>query len=376
MEEGGIYIHIPFCRNKCLYCDFYSAGERIADWDIFCKTVISELKSRLKEIDFIPTTLYLGGGTPSLIPVEVFKRIISLLKSELGINEWKEFTIEVNPEDVCHEKCKVWREMGVNRVSVGIQTLNDSELKIIGRKHSSEDALKAFNLLHQYFDNISVDVMFGIPSQTPESYKTTLEKIIEFRPSHISSYSLMLEEGTAMTLLVKRGKLKLPQEDDWMKMFQLTKEKLQDAGYIRYEISNFALPGFESRHNTSYWLGKPYIGLGPGAHSFDGRNTRRANPNDIKGYIRNFDTDSRIFYTEETLSTEERREEMIMTRLRMADGLNIEEFEAEFGEKEKNRLLQNSKEYISRNLMKLIGKKLSFTDSGFEISDLILSNLF
>ncbi|MCH5233997.1 MAG: radical SAM family heme chaperone HemW [Muribaculaceae bacterium] len=375
MVEGGIYVHIPFCRNKCLYCDFYTGGVRIADWEKYRIAILNELESRINETVFLPSTLYFGGGTPSIIPNEFLKRIVTGITTRLGVKDWNEFTIEVNPEDVNEEKCKVWKESGVNRVSLGVQTLNDGELKLIGRRHTAQDSIEAISLLRRYFDNISVDLMFGIPGQTLDTYEKSLDKIIELKPHHISSYSLMLEPGTAMTLLVEKEKLLLPNEDVWMKMFQTTLEKLNNAGFVRYEISNYALPGYESQHNSGYWLGKPYLGLGSGAHSYDGDSIRRANPNDIKGYVVNFNQEHNKFYKEEILTDEELKEEMIMTRLRMSQGLDLEEFESKFGEWEKIELLNRASSFFNKGLMKIHQTKLSFTPAGFEVSDLLLSSL-
>lgn len=379
MKEGGIYLHIPFCRNKCIYCDFYSGGSRIADWDRYPIAVTKELKTRVdKELTFLPTTLYLGGGTPSLIPEEVLRNTIESINEITGNSQWKEFTIEVNPEDVTAKKCKTWKETGINRVSIGIQSLNDLELSKIGRRHSALMGEKAIDLLSEYFHNVSVDVMFGIPDQTLTTYEKTIEKIISKHPTHISSYSLMLEPGTAMTLLHEKGKLPLPEEEQWMKMFELTTIILDQSGYKRYEISNYALEGFESLHNQNYWLGKPYIGLGPSAHSYDGEKIRRANPNDLKGYLDFFENPgfkNEAFYTKENLTEGEQEEEMIMTRLRLIKGLDINLFGKRFGEKKRKNLLQKAIRYINQGLMKEEKGYLKFTDKGFIISDALLCNL-
>lgn len=379
MKEGGIYIHVPFCKNKCLYCDFYSGGARIVDWSKYTDSLLSEFDRRKEEIDFHPSTLYIGGGTPSLMPVESLERICTHINNELNYPVWKEFTIEVNPEDVEVEKVELWKKMGINRVSIGIQTLDSKELKRLGRRHTPEDSIKALNILRRYFVNVSVDLMFGIPGQTVENYKKSLDKILETEPQHISSYSLMLEEGTAMTLLESQNKISLPNEEECIKMYHLTLDRLRNAGYRRYETSNFSKLGFESIHNTNYWLGKPYLGLGPSAHSYDGESIRRANRNDIKGYIKEFEKKSKDnisnFYIEENLSFNELREEMVMTRLRMEEGLDLEEFSEKFGEKEKNNLLQQSSPFVQRNLLKEKNGRIYFTEEGFLISDSILSRL-
>lgn len=376
--NGGIYVHIPFCRNKCLYCDFYSGGLRIADWDVYTGSLLNELQSRIEEIDFNPTTLYIGGGTPSLIPSVPFHRLIKGIREIANVKQLEEFTIEVNPEDVEAEKIRKWKDEGVDRVSVGVQTLNDQELKTIGRRHTAKVAMEALTQLKQNFDNISVDIIFGLPGQTLESYKDSLHKIIEFAPAHLSCYSLMLETGTALTHLVESGKITLPPENEWIEMYHLTNKLLRDNGYQRYEISNYALPRRESRHNSSYWNGKPYIGLGPGAHSYDGKTVRRANPCRLKEYIDYFKSPSERqdkFYNLEILGDMERMEEMIMTRLRTTQGLDLEELRTEFGEDKLEKMKSTISKYLKSGNISLKDSHLAFTEKGFLISDSIMSEL-
>lgn len=383
MKEGGVYIHIPFCKSKCLYCDFYSGGARIADWDLYIKCIAEELQRRKEEMNFKPQTLYMGGGTPSLIPPENFKTLIDTVNEILNVREWKEFTIEVNPEDVDEDKCKVWKDSGVNRVSIGIQSFDDSELKRIGRRHDSEVSEKALRTLQKYFNNISADVIYGLPGQTVESYKTSLKKLLAFKPQHLSVYSLMLEPGTSLTQLAKLGKIPLPEEDEWVEMYEITLKLLKQEGYERYEISNYCLPGFESRHNYSYWNGSPYLGLGPGAHSYDGENIRRANPADLKRYITKFgssqpsqtDSPGVNFYIPEILSKTELQVEFIMTGLRTAKGINLQEFSKKFGAEEMKKLLQKARKHIAADLLKEQKDYLFLTDQGFALSDLVMSDL-
>ena len=388
MERSGVYIHIPFCRNKCLYCDFYSAGLRIADWPKYINCLLKELNERQKELFLTPSTLYIGGGTPSLIPVSEFEWLIHSVNEVWGVKNWDEFTIEVNPEDINENKCDIWKKSGVNRISIGIQSLCDEELQKIGRRHSASEAIEAIRLLKKYFRNISVDLMFGLPGQTPKSYKENLKAILNLSPQHISSYALMLEPGTPMTLLQKEKRINLPDENEWEEMYRTTHNILKENGYIRYEISNFALPGFESLHNSSYWLSYPYLGIGPGAHSYDGNRTRRGNPSDLKRYLNFFspgsenDTknyrdliDTEKFYEEEYLSDIELKEEYILTRLRMANGIDINEFSNKFGEIETKRILAKSEKYVNSAEMFLSDESLGFTDKGIAISDRILSDL-
>ena len=380
---AGLYIHIPFCRSKCLYCDFYSGGSRIADWNSYVETLLLELKLRRKEFSEPFDTLYIGGGTPSLMPDENFSFLMESISGCIDTRKLEEFTSEVNPEDISEKKCELWKTNGVNRVSIGVQSMIDNELRKIGRRHTSEEAANAVRLLKKYFDNVSIDVMFGLPGQDRCSYRKTLEEIISLQPQHISSYSLMLEKGTAMTNLVSRGVINLPDEEEWLALFEMTKKSLKEAGYEHYEISNYAKPGFESRHNSAYWLGLPYLGLGPGAHSYDGEKIRRANPADLKGYLKYYsglpvskeDSSDRNFFIEEYLSKEEMAEEMIMTRLRMKSGLNLDEFSDKFGNHQAVRLKEKAANFIDRGELAMSGESLHMTEKGILLSDYILSSL-
>ncbi|MCH5228759.1 MAG: radical SAM family heme chaperone HemW [Muribaculaceae bacterium] len=379
----GLYIHIPYCRHKCLYCDFYTGGERIAEWEVYLKSIINELNIRKDENPGLWTTIYLGGGTPSLIPEKQFEFLIHEINKVLNVSSWLEFTIEVNPEDVTPEKIISWKKSGVTRVSVGVQSLNDKELKVIGRKHTGDEARNALIKLQENFGNISIDIMSGLPGQTEKSYIDTLNEIIKIKPQHISSYTLMLEENTAMTHLVDRGNIKLPDEDLSLKLMEMTSKILKEQGYIHYEISNYSLPGMESRHNLSYWEGKPYLGLGPGAHSYDGSSIRRWNPNDLKGYIRfykekallNPGKSEKVFFEEEDLSEKEEREEYILTRLRTSKGISIIEFGEKFGEDELKNLLQKSLMFENSGDMKKDNDFISLTEKGILVSDSIFTSL-
>lgn len=370
-KKGGIYIHLPFCRSKCLYCDFYTGGLRIADWKIYTDCLLNELDRRKEEMNFEVASIYLGGGTPSLMPSEEMGRLIETISKNIDISELKEFTIEVNPEDVDKAKVEFWKNIGINRISLGIQSLDNEELKLIGRNHDAATSKKALEILKEKFDNISVDVIFGLPEQTISSYHTTLETLTGYEPQHVSAYSLMLEEGTALTHLHDKGKFELPDEEEWIEMFELTSEYLAAKGYNRYEVSNYAKPGYESFHNKGYWEGRPYIGLGAGAHSYDGENKRKWNLNDIKGYIKSSEEVSRY----ELLSEDELKEEMIMMRLRMSIGLDLYEFEKKFGVSSKINLLQNADIFIKNSELKEENNFLSLTGKGFLLYNQIVSSL-
>lgn len=371
---GGLYIHIAYCRKKCLYCDFFSAGERIADWYRYTDALIAELKERIDEMPCPLQTIYVGGGTPSLIPLEHFNRLIDALRP--FARSVKEFTIEVNPDDVCHEKLEMWKRGGVNRISIGIQSFNDQLLCIVGRRHDSKTAKEAYNLARQYFDNISIDLMFGLPGQTVDMWEKDVEEAIRLKPEHISAYSLMFEPGTALTTLRDKGRLEEIPEEASEKLFSILIDKLREAGYDHYEISNFALPGFRSRHNSSYWHQIPYLGIGPSAHSYDGKKTRRANKSDIRGYIEHWTTDHNdAFYENESLSEEELIEEYVMTRMRTKEGIILDNFKRRFGEVAYKKFIRKCNNLQDKGQLKSDGKTISLQESEILISDTIILEL-
>ncbi|MDE6682331.1 MAG: coproporphyrinogen III oxidase family protein, partial [Muribaculaceae bacterium] len=318
-------------------------------------------------------SLYLGGGTPSLAPVDLIKRFRNMIRNPIG-----EFTIEVNPDDVTEERAKGWADAGVNRVSMGVQTLNDSELRAIGRRHTAADVFSAYSILRKYFSNISLDLIFGLPGQTLSSLSDTIDRFLEMRPEHISAYSLMYEERSALTRLRDAGKVAELPEEDSVEMFRLLTSRLRAAGYERYEISNYSLPGKRSHHNSNYWKGIPYIGLGPSAHSYDGDRERRYNCADLSLYIKGYaELKGNAGVVEsEFLSDEELREEMIMTRLRTCEGLDLKEFQDCFGEKERKKLEKRAASYLKSRDLRSIDNYIILTDTGVMISDEIISDLF
>lgn len=375
----GLYIHVPFCRKKCIYCDFFSAGERIADWHIYVDALIAEFNQRISELACPLRTVYFGGGTPSLMPLEEFERLISHIRPY--IDKVEEFTIEVNPEDVDDTKLQVWKTAGVNRLSMGVQTFSDTLLKAIGRTHSAADSLNAYHLARKYFDNISIDLMFGLPGQTLEMWQEELRKVISLRPEHISAYSLMYEDRTALTLLRDRGKIEEVSDDVSESMFRMLIRELAAAGYDHYEISNFAHPGFRSRHNSSYWLQMPYLGLGPSAHSYDGLRLRKANRADLKAYLSYWaptDTKAKTTSTvieSEILSEEELIEEYIMTRMRTREGIPLDDFKQRFGEKMLTRLISKASNLVDQQHLLINNSHITFSENAILISNSIILDL-
>jgi len=343
------------------------------------RSLINELKERIGELRCVPDTLYIGGGTPSLIPSDLFRCLCSEIRKIIGKHDdWIEFTIEVNPEDVNHLSCGVWKECGVNRISMGVQTFNDSELKTIGRRHDSAKAIDAYDILRSYFDNINIDLMFGLPGQTMHSWSESVKTTLHLRPEHISAYSLMFEPYTPITVLRDKGRLVFPSETESLGMWEHLTESFGDAGYSRYEISNYSLPGFESVHNRGYWLGTPYLGIGPSAHSYDGENIRRGNPPKIREYVDRFfcngshDIKEDVFYDEESLSEEQLMEEKIMLRLRMMEGIDMMEFSRLFGKDATRRVIRNARRFVDRGELEINDNRIYLSKRGIMISDDII----
>ena len=375
--ESSLYIHIPYCASKCIYCDFFSGGAKYADWSLLSNQLLSELSARYHELSSDIPTIYLGGGTPSLIPADVLYTFISGLRSILGdaLRNNAEFTIEVNPEDVTTGLIDVWSEIGVNRVSVGIQSFDDNLLSLIGRKHSGQRALEALDAISRRFQNVSGDIIFGLPNQSFSQFKDDVELLIKSGVSHISCYSLMVEPGTALHQLIRQRKIAPVDEGLSEKMYQYLIERLHEAGFEHYEISNFARPGFRSRHNTGYWKGRQYLGIGPAAHSYDGLRTRRSNPWNLKGYLKH-DFSTASFYEEEYLTDIELQEEMIMLSLRTKEGLDLDNFERRFGAFNKERVLKSAQKDLNCGKLILTDNILQLSESGILTADNTISNLF
>ncbi len=375
----SLYIHIPYCAHKCPYCDFYSAGVRQADWKLYVDALIAEVNARKDELISLPGTIYFGGGTPSKMPDPELKRFFMHLSSIFGdMSADREITMEVNPDDVSLERALKWREMGINRISIGVQTFDDNLLSSLGRKHSGETAYNALKTIGSVFENVSADLIFALPGQTIQSLKSDLDRLftLPVPPRHVSVYALMFEPGTAFSHLLESGRL-TPQDDaTYVEMYNLITHFLKEHGYRHYELSNYALPGYESRHNTGYWTGRPYLGIGPSAHSYDGFRARRANPRDVRGYLESASTEFKLpFYTEEILNDSEIREEYLLTRLRLEEGIDLSDFSVRFGEEELDYLLKRAEINIKSGLLKNTCGRLSLTSEGVMISDEIILSL-
>ncbi|MCP4726562.1 MAG: radical SAM family heme chaperone HemW [bacterium] len=352
MERPGIYIHIPFCEQRCNYCDFFSTAgygvNRIQKYFDYLNEEIriyAEDSGRPGSIN----TIYIGGGTPSTVPAGMITDLVKKAIQHFGPPEADEITIEVNPHSAIQDNLKEYRKSGINRLSIGIQSLDNSELLALDRIHTVEECLSTLEAARTIgYSNISLDLIFGIPGQTVQSWKNTLDQIIEFKPEHISAYTLMLEQGTKMTEEVRSGKFTLPAEDSSVEMFEICRKLLSENGYIHYEISNYSLPEFESIHNTNYWRRSHYKGLGLSAHSYFS-NIRYWNTKDFDVYYNMIDQGLMPIEDKEELSIIDRINETILLGLRMTGGFSLKYFESEFG--------KNSVEILDekiRNLRRIV----------------------
>ena len=313
---AGIYVHIPFCHSKFAYCDFYSKVG-VNQLDAYIDAVAKEYASRYFELGLHPiTTLYFGGGTPSILSPEQFHRLAGIFK-EISPDE---FTIEVNPEDVDAERLAAWTGCGVNRISMGVQSLVDAELRAVGRRHSAEKAIEAIATMRQAgISNISCDLIYGLPGQTVDSWTYSIEKMLDIHPSHLSAYCLTVEPHTVLGVKMRKGEFVETDDDTIARFYEILCKKARASGYRHYEISNFAIPGMHSRHNRAYWDGTPYLGLGPGAHSLDADGLRRYVASDTKRYVAN---PAQCLHADSETETE-KVNDIIFTALRTSDGLQL-----------------------------------------------------
>ncbi len=367
----GLYIHIPFCRSKCPYCDFYSCLSKNADIDSYVGSVIDEIKTGKRTKDFTQSTdlsfdtIYFGGGTPSVIGADSIGRIINCAKDCYNISDDAEITVECNPSTVDEEFFKKLASYGVNRISLGMQSAVDNERKKLGRFSDRNQVLSVVDNARKHgITNISLDVMLGIPDQTLQSLDNTIDFCIETGVPHISAYMLSVEDGTVFHKRI--DSLNLPDEDAVCDMYTHLSEKLRKAGFLHYEISNFAKKGYESRHNTKYWNCEEYLGIGPSAHSFIG-NKRFFFERNINSFV----TGEKAVYD----CSGGDREEYIMLRLRLSHGIIFEDYKKRFNEDFLAEIIKKADRFIKEGLISLTKNSLSLTPDGFLISNYIISEL-
>ena len=355
---AGLYLHIPFCKKRCLYCDFFSTTllERRAE---YVEALISEIQARRNEAGEPIRTVYLGGGTPSTLAIQDIQRLIETI----GIDETEEVTMELNPGDATPEYLQSLRALGINRLSIGIQSFQDPLLQLIGRRHNAVQAIEAVKMAQEAgFDNLSIDLMYALPTQTMEMWQADIETALRLNIQHISCYGLMYEEGTALTRLRDQGKLTPVDEDTENAMYDRLCERLKTAGFVHYEVSNFALPGCEAKHNSRYWDSTPYIGIGAGAHSYIGR-VRSWNPDDLDTYIRGI-RDGKLERESETLTDKDLYNERIMLGLRTSKGVPCEAIQGDINP------------YIVKGLLRFTSDhRIVATQAGIHILNRIIEDL-
>ncbi len=373
---AGIYIHIPFCRQACTYCNFHfsvSSHNKEA-------MVQALLKEILLENNFIADTkietIYIGGGTPSLLSIEELQRIFNTIKERFTVAPNAEVTLEANPDDINKTILAQWKIAGINRLSIGLQSFNEAELTWMNRAHNAAQSLQCLDEVAEAgFTNYSVDLIYGSPLQTNEDLKNNFDIIAQRSIPHISCYALTVENGTVLNKLIKEKKSPHVNTDKQAEQFQLLLEMMDKNGYEQYEISNFSKQGCRSKHNSSYWQGKPYFGFGPSAHSFDGINKRRWNISNNSLYIQSLEKNI-IPYEEEILTDEDCMNEYVMTSLRTVEGINVEIVEKRFGVKNKERILLAAEKYVQKGKIVYQNAALQLTKEGKFFADGIAGDLF
>lgn len=371
---GALYIHIPFCKQACHYCDFHfstSVKKKAELVNMLCKELVlrkDELPA--KEVQ----TIYFGGGTPSLLSSEELKKIFETIYSNFWVSEDAEITLEANPDDLSREKLEILYNSPINRLSIGVQSFFEEDLRLMNRAHNATEALESIQMAKEYFDNISIDLIYGIPDMSEERWKRNIGIALELGLPHFSCYALTVEPNTALKKFIEKGVIK-PVDDEAAKAhFEILIKILKEAGFVHYEFSNFGKSGYFSQNNTAYWLGKPYLGIGPSAHSYDGEN-RKWNINNNTLYMKALEK-GELRADEEKLSLNDKYNEYVMTRLRTMWGISLDEVELEFGEKFKRYLLEQAQQHFDNGFLNNLNGRLHVSKKGKFLSDGIAADLF
>ena len=370
---AGIYIHIPFCKSRCIYCGFYSTT--LLDLrKKYINAVCREMELRKNYIREPFSTIYLGGGTPSLLDEAELTKLFLYINNVYDVDRNAEITMECNPDDISPEFTNMLSRLSINRVSMGAQTFADSRLRLLHRRHNSDEVKHAVKLLREAgIKNISIDLMFGFPDESLSQWKEDISAALALNVEHISAYSLMYEEDTPLWKMLDTGKVKEIDEELSLTMFKELVCQLTDAGYEHYEISNFARPGYRSRHNSSYWHQVPYIGLGAAAHSFD-LNSRQWNVADLKLYIEEINNGI-IPMEREELDNDTTFNDIITTALRTSDGIDLNAMETRLGKRYRNTLISAAGKHLEQGLLEIRHDRLRLTSEGIFISDMVMSDL-
>lgn len=370
---AGIYIHIPFCKSRCIYCGFYSTT--LLDLrKKYINAVCREMELRKNYIREPFSTIYLGGGTPSLLDEAELTKLFLYINNVYDVDRNAEITMECNPDDITPEFTNMLSRLPINRVSMGAQTFADSRLRLLHRRHNPDEVKHAVKLLREAgIKNISIDLMFGFPDESLSQWKEDISAALALNVEHISAYSLMYEEDTPLWKMLDTGKVKEIDEELSLTMFKELVCQLTDAGYEHYEISNFARPGYRSRHNSSYWHQVPYIGLGAAAHSFD-LNSRQWNVADLKLYIEEINNGI-IPMEREELDNDTTFNDIITTALRTSDGIDLNAMETRLGKRYRNTLISAAGKHLEQGLLEIRHDRLRLTSEGIFISDMVMSDL-
>ena len=371
---AGIYIHIPFCKRRCIYCDFFSTTQSEKK-STYIHALCQELGMRKEYLEGEDIeTIYLGGGTPSQLSREELEEIFTYIYKVYSVQPQAEITLEANPDDLTSEYVSMLRQLPINRLSMGIQTFQEDTLKMLHRRHTARQAIEAFQRCREAgFQNISIDLMYGLPSETLTTWKEDLKQAIALHPEHISAYHLIYEEGTTLWKLKQENQVKEADEELSVTLFSTLIDELEQAGYQHYEISNFCLPELHSRHNSSYWTGKKYLGCGPSAHSFNGV-SRQWNIPSLDKYINGIANGKPEFEIED-LELYTRYNDFVITSIRTCWGMSLSRLQTEFGEELYRYCLRMAKPHISQGVLEICEGVLKLTRRGIFISDGIMSDL-
>jgi len=371
---SGIYIHIPFCKQACHYCDFHFSTS-LKKKDEMILALAREIALRKNEAESeVIETIYFGGGTPSILQIADLRFLIDEVYKNYNVVENPEITVEANPDDLTEERIIELSNNRVNRLSIGIQSFFEDDLKMMNRAHNSNEASKCLEIAAKYFDNISLDLIYGIPGMSNAKWKQNIEKALSYNIPHISSYALTVEPKTALETFIKKGIIKEPNDEVAQEHFHILVETLQENGFIHYELSNFGKENYFSKNNSSYWLGKKYIGIGPSAHSYNGI-SRSWNIANNSLYVK-FIQENKLPLTSEKLTKEDSYNEYIMTGLRTIWGVSLERIESEFGQEFLNYLNKQSQRFIDDGLLEIENQTLKTTKKGKFLCDGIASDLF
>ncbi len=389
VPTSALYVHVPFCKSRCAYCDFYSCRlselgsvshaasmPQASDGEGLMRQYVDALLFEMERVAASKGTvrlpsLYFGGGTPSLLPPYAWDAVMERIHSRFTLVPDAEITVEMNPDDVDSHLARHLKALGVNRASLGVQSFHDETLHLLGRRHDARQAVKAVETLHaEGITNLSVDLIYGLPNQTPEAFREDVRTALSLPVSHLSAYALSIEDGTPMERMVARGAWHPADEDTSLRMYTDLMEDMESAGWVHYEISNFARPGFHSRHNSSYWAGTPYIGLGPAAASYDGRRRRRLNLPDLHAYISAARLGIDVPHEEEHLSDDALHNELIMTRLRTCGGLPLNLL----AKHDRDEVLLLAEPHLQRGNLQMSDGHLRLTRRALFVADDVISD--